>query len=275
MVKRQREVSLGKMFVKGGWDADESGWRGARVECAIMDQMVVWEDGGRKLDFENVEDTDDKWGMVLPQVIPMGTVTHCAIEKTWVISFQREKGPHRVRTESNGLCTTLHDHRCQCKFGRGVDLGLGDVQFGMHNATASGWMTLEGTKSSGREAQDACVGMRRDLHLEQGVPPERIRIGSYIFKNHLGRPILGCGLLPHADRIDGLPHQAVPYPSAVSHLGASRIAVPRQRGRRVLLRRAGIADSNLWTGAMLAYMVGMGGLPAALRFLRWWMWISG
>ncbi len=50
----------------------------------IMDLMVVWEDGGRRLSFENVEDKDDKWGMIIPQVVPMGTVTHRAIEKTWL-----------------------------------------------------------------------------------------------------------------------------------------------------------------------------------------------
>ena len=41
----------------------------------IINQMVVWEGDGRKLGFENVEDKDDKWGMILPQVIAMGTVT--------------------------------------------------------------------------------------------------------------------------------------------------------------------------------------------------------
>jgi len=40
-----------------------------------MNQMVVWEGGGRKLGFENVEDKNDKWSIILPQVIAMGTVT--------------------------------------------------------------------------------------------------------------------------------------------------------------------------------------------------------
>jgi DNA polymerase gamma 1 len=44
----------------------------------IMNQMAVWEGGGRKLGFE---DKDDKWGIILPQVISMGTVTRRAIEK--------------------------------------------------------------------------------------------------------------------------------------------------------------------------------------------------
>ena len=43
-----------------------------------MNQMVVWEAGGWKLGFE---DKDDKWGIILPQVITMSTVTRRAIEK--------------------------------------------------------------------------------------------------------------------------------------------------------------------------------------------------
>ncbi|KAF8322965.1 hypothetical protein F5887DRAFT_1026931 [Amanita rubescens] len=30
---------------------------------------IVWEDRGRKLGSENVEDKDEKWGMILPRVI--------------------------------------------------------------------------------------------------------------------------------------------------------------------------------------------------------------
>ncbi|KAF8347291.1 hypothetical protein F5887DRAFT_957690 [Amanita rubescens] len=74
----------------------------------IMDQ-IVWEDRGRKLGSENVEDKHEKWGMILPRVILRGTVTCRAFN---VNCFQREKERLRVRTESSGLCTTrLHDRR--------------------------------------------------------------------------------------------------------------------------------------------------------------------
>ncbi|KAF8325363.1 hypothetical protein F5887DRAFT_1019499 [Amanita rubescens] len=107
---------------------------------------IVWEGRGRKLGSENVEDKDDKCGMILPQVILRGTVTYRAIEKTSKVNcFQRGEEQLQVGTESSSLCTTrLHDRRC-------VDLGLGDAQFGMHNATASGRMILEGTKSAGTD----------------------------------------------------------------------------------------------------------------------------
>ena len=37
------------------------------------------------------DDKDDKWGMILPQVIAMGTVTHRAIEKTWLTASNAKK----------------------------------------------------------------------------------------------------------------------------------------------------------------------------------------
>jgi hypothetical protein len=53
-----------------------------------MDQMVVREGSGRKLGFE---DKDDKWGIILPQVVAMGTVTRSAIEKTWLTASNVKK----------------------------------------------------------------------------------------------------------------------------------------------------------------------------------------
>ena len=59
--------------------------------------MVVWEGGGQKLGFENVEDKDDKWRMILPQVIAMDTISRCAIEKTWLTASNAKK--NRVASE--------------------------------------------------------------------------------------------------------------------------------------------------------------------------------
>ncbi len=80
----------------------------------------IWKGGGWKLGFE---DKDDKWGIILPQSL-LWVPSPAARLKDLVGVFQCEKEPRRVRTESNGLCTTrLHDHRCQsCRFGRAVDL---------------------------------------------------------------------------------------------------------------------------------------------------------
>jgi hypothetical protein len=93
--KANVESPLNKTFVKyaadgvltsPGGEAKEalelnalcSYWMSSRDR--IMNQMVVWE-GGQKLGFK---DKDDKWGIVLPQVISIGTVTRQANEKTWL-----------------------------------------------------------------------------------------------------------------------------------------------------------------------------------------------
>ncbi len=53
--------------VCGGWDADESGWRGARVERGVrlLDEVErsdhdILGGGGRKLGFKNVVNKDDE-----------------------------------------------------------------------------------------------------------------------------------------------------------------------------------------------------------------------
>ena len=48
--------------------------------------------------------------------------------------------------------------------------------------------------------------MRRDVRVEQGTPSERF----FVFENQLGGPILGCGLPPHVDHIEGISRRAVP-----------------------------------------------------------------
>ena len=68
------------------------------------------------------------------------------------------------------------------------------------------------------------------------------------------RLVLSCGVPPHADRIDGIPH-----------LGARRIAVPRQR--RQVLRRAGIGNLKFVDESNVSiYMLGMEDSPQEIAF---------
>ncbi|KAF8328298.1 DNA polymerase family A-domain-containing protein [Amanita rubescens] len=160
-----------------------SGWRGergARVErCVqllderIVNQMVVWEGDGRKLGFE---DKDDKWGIILPQVISMGTVTRRAIEKTWCRVFvlccdltASNVEKNRVGSELKAMVRAPPGYAI---IGANVDSEalwvstcMGDAQFGMHGATALGQMTLEGTKGAGtalRSKTAKILGLSRD-----------------------------------------------------------------------------------------------------------------
>ncbi|KAK2462616.1 hypothetical protein APHAL10511_005349 [Amanita phalloides] len=146
----------------------------------IMNQMVVWEGQGQgqgqegeKLGFEGMIDPEGgggdnaKWGMILPQVITMGTVTRRAIEKTWLTASNAKR--NRVGSELKAMVRAPPGY---AMVGADVDSEelwisscMGDAQFGMHGATALGWMTLEGTKAAGTDLHSktaTILGLSRD-----------------------------------------------------------------------------------------------------------------
>jgi len=134
-------------------NAQCSYWISARDR--IMNQMVVWQDSIRNLGFSppQLGDPSNKWGIILPQVITMGAVTRRAIEKTWLTASNAKKD--RVGSE---LKTMVRAPEGYAIVGADVDSEelwisscMGDAQFGLHGATALGWMTLEGTKAAGTD----------------------------------------------------------------------------------------------------------------------------
>ncbi|KAF5369324.1 hypothetical protein D9758_002746 [Tetrapyrgos nigripes] len=170
--------------------AQSSYWISARDR--ILNQMAVWEkkDEGLDMGFPKIEgttsaisstvDTGDasaaehkpsqtqkKWGLILPQVITMGTVTRRAIEKTWLTASNAKK--NRVGSELKAMVRAPPGYAI---IGADVDSEelwisscMGDAQFGMHGATAIGWMTLEGTKSAGTDLHSktaSILGISRD-----------------------------------------------------------------------------------------------------------------
>ncbi|WWD15690.1 hypothetical protein CI109_100112 [Kwoniella shandongensis] len=120
----------------------------------IMDQMVVYRGDGSS-------------GMILPQVITMGTVTRRAVEATWLTASNAKK--NRVGSELKAMVRAPPGYSI---VGADVDSEelwissvMGDSQFGMHGATAIGWMTLEGTKSAGTDLHSktaSILGISRD-----------------------------------------------------------------------------------------------------------------
>lgn len=105
----------------------------------IMNQFVVY--------------GDDDRGMILPQVVTMGTVTRRAVEKTWLTASNAKR--NRVGSELKAMVRAPPGYSI---VGADVDSEelwissvMGDSQFGVHGATAIGWMTLEGTKSAGTD----------------------------------------------------------------------------------------------------------------------------
>ncbi|WVQ98456.1 hypothetical protein IAU59_005581 [Kwoniella sp. CBS 9459] len=119
----------------------------------IMDQMVVYQ--------------SPTSGMILPQVITMGTVTRRAVEGTWLTASNAKK--NRVGSELKAMVRAPPGYAI---VGADVDSEelwissvMGDSQFGMYGATAIGWMTLEGTKSAGTDLHSKTadiLGISRD-----------------------------------------------------------------------------------------------------------------
>lgn len=144
-------------------NAQCSYWISARDR--ILKQMVVWQDDKLKMGF--APGAGEKWGIIIPQVITMGTVTRRAIEKTWLTASNAKK--NRVGSELKAMVRAPNGYAI---VGADVDSEelwissvMGDAQFGLHGATAIGWMTLEGTKAAGTDLHSktaSILGISRD-----------------------------------------------------------------------------------------------------------------
>ncbi|CAD6930405.1 unnamed protein product [Tilletia controversa] len=128
-------------------------WVSARDR--IMNQMVVQQgQAGAIISRDGASgDAMANLAVILPQVITMGTITRRAIERTWLTASNAKK--NRVGSELKSMVKAPPGWRI---VGADVDSEelwicsvMGDAQFGMHGATAVGWMTLEGTKSLGTD----------------------------------------------------------------------------------------------------------------------------
>lgn len=122
-------------------------WISARER--IKSQMVVW-DTDTEL---GMKESKDGFGMILPQIIPMGTITRRAVENTWLTASNAKL--NRVGSELKAMIKAPTGYKF---VGADVDSEelwiaslFGDAEFGLHGATAIGWMTLEGTKSAGTD----------------------------------------------------------------------------------------------------------------------------
>ncbi|KAK4505668.1 hypothetical protein PRZ48_003633 [Zasmidium cellare] len=127
-------------------NASCSYWISARDR--ITSQMVVYE---KERADSSSEDTD--LGYILPQVIPMGTITRRAVENTWLTASNAKE--NRVGSELKSMITAPPGH---CFVGADVDSQelwiaslVGDASFKIHGGNAIGFMTLEGTKAAGTD----------------------------------------------------------------------------------------------------------------------------
>ncbi|BGP07889.1 DNA polymerase gamma, mitochondrial [Rhodotorula toruloides] len=151
-------------------NASCSYWKSSRER--ITGQMVVW-DGDARQEAPSPQAIAaaaakaDSQGLILPQVIPMGTITRRAVERTWLTASNAKK--NRVGSELKSMIRAPPGYAI---VGADVDSEelwicsvMGDAQFGIHGATAIGWMGLEGTKSAGTDLHSktaSILGISRD-----------------------------------------------------------------------------------------------------------------
>ncbi|KAK4123158.1 hypothetical protein N657DRAFT_672188 [Parathielavia appendiculata] len=135
-------------------NASCSYWISARDR--IMSQLVVYQDNlpsAAKLT-QPVRDSETPvGGFILPQVIPMGTITRRAVENTWLTASNAKK--NRVGSELKAMVRAPPGY---VFVGADVDSEelwiasvVGDATFRIHGGNAIGFMTLEGTKAAGTD----------------------------------------------------------------------------------------------------------------------------
>lgn len=128
-------------------NASCSYWISARDR--IMSQMVVYEDQVQKTTAPH----ENRVGFILPQVIPMGTITRRAVENTWLTASNAKA--NRVGSELKAMIKAPPGH---VFVGADVDSQelwiaslVGDASFRLHGGNAIGFMTLEGSKAEGTD----------------------------------------------------------------------------------------------------------------------------
>ncbi|KAI1310869.1 DNA polymerase gamma [Xylaria venustula] len=126
-------------------NASCSYWISARDR--IMSQMVVYESD------KAPNTTSPGHGYILPQIIPMGTITRRAVENTWLTASNAKK--NRVGSELKAMVKAPSGYSF---VGADVDSEelwiasvIGDATFKLHGGNAIGFMTLEGTKAAGTD----------------------------------------------------------------------------------------------------------------------------
>lgn len=133
-------------------NASCSYWISARDR--IRSQMVVYKedlaDGKPQKGKESPAGSD---GFILPQLIPMGTITRRAVENTWLTASNAKK--NRVGSELKAMVKAPEGYSF---VGADVDSEelwiaslVGDATFKLHGGNAVGFMTLEGTKAAGTD----------------------------------------------------------------------------------------------------------------------------
>jgi len=143
-------------------NASCSYWISARDR--IMSQMVVYNKevpDAPKLASATGKGKGNKVGFILPQIIPMGTVTRRSVENTWLTASNAKI--NRVGSELKSMVRAPAGY---CFVGADVDSQelwiaslIGDATFRLHGGNAVGFMTLEGQKAAGTDLHSRTAGI--------------------------------------------------------------------------------------------------------------------
>ncbi|CAM1502940.1 Fc.00g077160.m01.CDS01 [Cosmosporella sp. VM-42] len=133
-------------------NASCSYWISARDR--IRSQMVVYdEDLTPEKKRRSKKSIANSKGFILPQIIPMGTITRRSVENTWLTASNAKK--NRVGSELKSMVKAPEGYSF---VGADVDSEelwiaslVGDATFKLHGGNAVGFMTLEGTKAAGTD----------------------------------------------------------------------------------------------------------------------------
>ena len=131
----------------------------------IKSQMVVSVDQANNI---SAEDDQVLVSAIVPMIVPAGTLTRRAVERTWLTASNAKKD--RIGSELKSMIQAPPGYSF---VGADVDSQelwiaavIGDAQFtGHHGSTALGWMTLQGSKAKGTDMHSVVaksVGVTRD-----------------------------------------------------------------------------------------------------------------
>jgi DNA polymerase gamma 1 len=147
--KLSSEYSYAKAALE--MNASCSYWISARDR--IRNQMLVYADEAKKPLETQKRRTKNSVGFILPQIIPMGTITRRSVENTWLTASNAKA--NRVGSELKSMIQAPSGY---CFVGADVDSQelwiaslIGDAQFRTHGGNAIGFMTLEGSKAAGTD----------------------------------------------------------------------------------------------------------------------------
>lgn len=150
-------LASGSSFAREALNMNLSGsyWMAARER--IMNQFNVpsskFPSQFASLDQSTKSAGGENLGIILPDIVPMGTVTRRAVENTWLTASNAKK--NRIGSE---LKTQVQAPEGYSFVGADVDSEelwiaslVSDSVLNVHGGTAIGWMCLEGTKNEGTD----------------------------------------------------------------------------------------------------------------------------